>query len=90
MTTEYPIRRAWSATCPDGWLRDHFANGLCHLITEENQESASLGFPPELVDDFVDRCDKLFDAARPDTVEAVDELIRTTETTELFDLVGDE
>lgn len=89
MATEFPIRRAWSGTCADGDLRDRFANQVRNLIIEENQESAVQGYPPELVEDFVDRCDAIFAEHNPETFEAVSDLANSIETGGMYDLVGE-
>lgn len=88
--SEFPIRRAWSGTCPDGDLKDYFVNGMAHRITEDSHESAIQGYPAELVEDFVARCDKIFEESSPDTYEQAQQLIDSTDTTDLYDLVGEE
>jgi len=88
-TTTFPIRRAWSATCPDGRIRDHFANAVAHRITEESHESAMAGYPPELVDDFVERCDSIFAKHGPEDYEAAAKLAAEIDTAELYDLCGE-
>lgn len=90
--TGFPISRAWSGTCTDGWLRDLFVNAVAHRIEEENHDAHAQGYPPELVEDFVERCDALFEAASPEplTAEAVDELAADIDTSDLYELVGEE
>lgn len=87
--TRFPIRRAWSGTCPDGEIRDYFCNSVAHRITEENHDSAVAGYPPELVEDFVERCDRIYDEHNPEDAEAAQELADSVDTTELYDLVGE-
>lgn len=83
------IRRAWSATCTDGYLRDMFANAVAHRITEETHESAMAGYPAELVEDFVSRCDAIFEQHDPETAEAVESLADEIDTDGLYDCVGE-
>jgi hypothetical protein len=87
--TEFPIRRAWSGTCADGELRDQFCNAVAHRINEESHDSTVAGYPPELVEDFLARCDELFASASPETPEATEALAKQVETAGLYDLAGD-
>lgn len=86
---ELSIRRAWSGTCPDGHLRDYFANSVAHRINEESHDSAMAGYSPELVEDFVDRCDRLFAEHSPDTYERVAALATEIDTLDLYELTGE-
>lgn len=84
------IRRAWNGFVADGHLRDQFANAVANRIREENHDSEMAGYPPELVEDFVARCDVIFAEHGPITAEAVDALARSVETTDLYELVSNE
>ncbi len=82
------FRRAWNATCTDGHLRDIFANAVAYRIEEENHEATAQGYPPELVEDFIDLCDALFAQVNPETTEAAEELAASVDTASLYELVG--
>lgn len=80
------IRRAWYATCPDGVLRDQFANAVAHRITQIDNCPGDGFVAAVLVDDFVDRCDRLFSQHGPETAEAVEQLAAEIDTADLYDL----
>ena len=83
----FPIRRAWNPTCPEGKLRDRFANAVAHRIlsSEEAHDSAVAGYPAVLADDFVERCDQLFAEHSPETTEAAELIAESINTADLFD-----
>ena len=89
--TEFHVRRAWSATCPDGHLRDRLANAVANRIGEENHDSAMQGYPPELVEDYLDRIDTLYadECTGDETPEQIESFAATVDTTDLYDLVGE-
>jgi hypothetical protein len=81
------IQRAWTVTCADGELRDSFANAVAHRITQIDNCPGDAYANPELVDDFVEKCDAIFAEHNPETLEAALELANEIDTTELYDLV---
>lgn len=80
------IRRAWSGTCVDGKLRDQFANSVSHRITQIDHCPGDAFTTPELVEDFVERCDAIFAEHNPETPEAVEALAQQIDATDLYDL----
>lgn len=92
MNATFPIRRAWNATCPEGELRDYFCNQVASRILSraEANDSAVAGYPAELVEDFLERCDALFAGHNPETPEEAAALAETVDVAPLFDYVGEE
>ena len=82
------LRRAWNATCPDGELRDYFANAVEHRITQVDNCPGDATCEVELAEDFVSQCDKVFAAHNPQSYEEAAALALAIDTTGLYDLVG--
>lgn len=87
--SEFRVCRAWSGHIAEGLARDHFANLVAFRIHQESHDSEMAGYPAELVGDFVDRCDSLFEAASPEptTGEEIESLAWSVEINALYDLV---
>jgi hypothetical protein len=79
--------KAWNATCADGKLRDQFANAVGHRITQIDNCPGDAFVTAELVDDFVERCDKLFDHYNPASADEVKTLAMEVDTFDLYDLI---
>lgn len=79
--------RAWSATSADGALRDHFANVVAHRITQIDNNPTDGFCSAELVEDFINRCDKIFEEHTPRTIAQVEKLAEEIDTAELYDLI---
>ena len=86
MTSQFPLTRAWSATCADGWLRDAFANAVASEANSAAEaDRLALGAEGyELVDDFISRCDEIYAASEAGTKTAVEELARSVDVSELY------
>lgn len=87
--SELHLRRAWQGTCPEGSLRDYFANSVAHRINEEHQSQPVCWGEAELVEDFVDRCDAIFAEHNPEDSEAAAKLAEEIDTTDLWENVGE-
>lgn len=86
------MERAWSATCPDGPMMDMFANAVESVINREVEPP--FGCEIELVADFVERCDKIFETLFYDnnnvTVADIDKAVSEIDLCEFYDLVSEE
>ena len=81
------LRRAWSATCPDGYLMDAFANAIEHRITQIDNDPLDAYVTVELVEDFVARCDRIFAENNPSNLEEVEKLATEIDTLELYEYI---
>jgi len=81
------IKRAWSATCVEGNLRDQFVNAVSRRITQVDNCPGEAAYAVVMAEDFAERCDAIFTEHNPETASAVASLAGWIDTTNLYECV---